>query len=109
MNRLVPSLIWIVQVTLLWVLFLNCSCSRSSSSTTPRNKTSIKTPTSKLEYIKIGETIPEIKTNDFNGQPITIASREDKEGQLIVIYAPTCDFCHATIPRWIELYRQFFL
>ncbi|MEW6734804.1 MAG: TlpA disulfide reductase family protein, partial [Acidobacteriota bacterium] len=62
-----------------------------------------------LEKIQVGQTIPEIKTSDINGQPIRIASREDAKGQMVVVYAPGCDVCHATIPRWNELYQQFFL
>jgi peroxiredoxin len=63
----------------------------------------------KLERIRVGHKIPEFTVNDFTGKPTTIASRKDPQGELIVIYSPSCNVCHATMPRWIELYRQFFL
>src|ERR1051326_8228868 len=87
--------------SLICLLFFITSCNRPATPSKPQ-------PGAKLDYIKIGETIPELKAQDLAGQAITIASREDKDGQLIFIYSPTCDHCHATIPRWIELYRQFF-
>jgi peroxiredoxin len=76
------------------------------SGTTP---TTVLTPdVNKLEKINVGKTIPQFTVDDFSGKPITVASRADTKGELIVVYSPTCNVCHATMPRWIELYRQFF-
>jgi peroxiredoxin len=64
--------------------------------------------TANLPEIKVGQVVPEINATDVNGKAITVASRQDKNGELIAVYAPGCDICHATMPRWIELYRGFF-
>ena len=77
-----------------------------ASKTTP---TTILTPdVNKLERLSVGKTIPEFTINDFSGNPTKVASRTDTKGELLVVYSPTCHVCHETMPRWIELYRQFF-
>lgn len=63
---------------------------------------------SSLEEIKAGITIPEIKAREMKGSELTLASRTDPQGSLLVIYSPTCQVCHQTMPKWIELYNQFF-
>lgn len=65
-------------------------------------------PNSSLEEIKTGITIPEIRVRGMKGGELTLASRTDPQGSLIVIYSPTCHVCHQTMPKWIELYNQFF-
>src|SRR5437763_6789848 len=78
----------------------------ATPNSSPNPSTVLIPATSKLEKIRVGHNIPEFKVNDINGQSTTIASRDDAEGELIVVYAPNCSVCHATIPRWVEMYRQ---
>lgn len=65
-------------------------------------------PNPNLEEIKAGVTIPEIKVHEMKGSELTLASRTDPQGSLIIIYSPACHVCHDTMPKWIELYNQFF-
>ncbi|MCS6885122.1 MAG: hypothetical protein RMM17_01560 [Acidobacteriota bacterium] len=60
------------------------------------------------EEIRSGITIPEIKTREIKGSELTIASRNAPKGSLLIIYSPLCHICHDTMPKWIELYNQFF-
>lgn len=88
----------------------NTSAQNSGQVSSP-NPTSKENPTSamaRLPVIEVGRVLPEVPTKDFVGQPFTIASRGDKQGQLITVFAPGCPVCHATIPRWITIYSQFF-
>ncbi|MBI4850687.1 MAG: TlpA family protein disulfide reductase [Acidobacteria bacterium] len=62
----------------------------------------------KQEEIKIGATLPEITTKDVTAKTTVIASRTDKTGQLIMVYAPTCPICHETMPNVVNLYKSFF-
>jgi len=90
--------------------------STSPSTTTPQAS---QTPTNttnnpdtvlldKKENIKVGLSIPEILTTDITGNNLTIGSRLDKQGQLLMVYAPSCPVCHATMPRVATLYSGFF-
>ncbi len=88
------------MVTSLLFLFVACQEESSKQASTSQTVT--------FPNIKIGDVIAETRRDDINGQPITIASHADVNGQLVVVYAPNCQVCHATIPRWNELYRQFF-
>ncbi len=62
----------------------------------------------KKENIKVGLSIPEILTTDIAGNNLTVGSRLDKQGQLLMVYAPSCPVCHATMPRVATLYNGFF-
>lgn len=61
-----------------------------------------------LPPIKVGQKLSEIETHDVKGKPLILASRSDAQGELIVVYAPGCHVCHATVPRIITLYNGFF-
>lgn len=104
----------------LLVVFLITACqnettsrpTNSETSPTPINTANPANPDTvlldKKENIKIGLSIPEILTTDITGSNLTIASRLDKQGQLLMVYAPSCPVCHATMPRVATLYNGFF-
>lgn len=77
-----------------------------ASSTVPSNSA---TTDSSGPLLKVGITIPEVKAIDVaSGATTTIASHADKTGQLVIVYAPSCPVCHATLPRIVSLYNGFF-
>ncbi len=81
------------------------------SSTTPTNTSTTTTPAPDAKSqpeLKVGISIPEVKTTDVTGAATTIASHTDKTGQLVIVYAPSCPVCHATLPRIVSLYNGFF-
>jgi peroxiredoxin len=80
----------------------------SSSGNSPSPRPIYVPPSPKQEAIKIGQVLPEISTTDIKGMPLTLAARGQEKGEVIVIYAPGCDVCHANMPRWITLFNQFF-
>src|SRR5437867_11302927 len=71
----------------------------ATPNSSPNPSTVLIPATSKQEKIRVGHNIPEFKVNDINGQSTTIASPDDAEGELIVVYAAKCSVRHATIPR----------
>ncbi|MBL8152012.1 MAG: TlpA family protein disulfide reductase [Blastocatellia bacterium] len=80
----------------------------STSTSVVNNNEDLRARWEKLTSLSVGESIPEVKASDLAGRNLTVASREHKNGELLIIYSPTCHVCHDTMPKWIELYKQFF-
>jgi peroxiredoxin len=57
-----------------------------------------------LPVLQTGNTLPSFNLTSVTGQSLSIG----RGPQLLIIYAPDCKICHATMPRWITLYQQFF-
>jgi thiol-disulfide isomerase/thioredoxin len=79
-----------------------------TTSTTTAPTTTTLTPNNaalqSLPALQVGNILPGLTLASVTGQTLSIG----RGPQLLIIYAPDCKICHATMPRWITLYQQFF-